>query len=62
MAEETSAAQANQIASLTALGSYESAESFAENVRRVTADDVQRVAERYLGAGRTIVVVQPAAG
>jgi predicted Zn-dependent peptidase len=61
MAEETSGAQANQIASLTALGSYESAESFAANVRRVTAADVQRVAERYLGAGRTVIVVQPPA-
>lgn len=59
MAEETSSAQANQIASLTALGSYESAESFAEQVRQVTADDVQRVASRYLGAGHAIVVVQP---
>ncbi|MFN8532002.1 MAG: pitrilysin family protein [Dehalococcoidia bacterium] len=59
MAEDTSGAQASQIASLTALGSYESAEEFQANVRRVTAADVQRVAARYLGAGRAIVVVQP---
>lgn len=60
MAEETSGAQANQLATLTALDCYESAEAFAEQVRRVTADDVLRVARRYLDAGRALVIVRPA--
>lgn len=59
MAEETSASQAGQIAALTALGSYESAEQFQEAIRRVTADDIQRAAARYFGAGQVRILVRP---
>ncbi|MCL6648843.1 MAG: insulinase family protein [Chloroflexi bacterium] len=60
MAEETSSAQANQLATLTALGCYETTEAFAQRLRQVSSEEVLRVARRYLTGGRVVVVVRPA--
>jgi predicted Zn-dependent peptidase len=60
LADETSSAEAQRIASLSALGLYETVEQFQAGVRAVTIEDVQRVARRYLSGGHYIVVIQPA--
>ncbi|MCS7001315.1 MAG: insulinase family protein [Dehalococcoidia bacterium] len=59
MSEETSSAHAGQIASLTALGAYESPADFTAALRRVTAADVLAAARRVFTTGHWIVTVLP---
>jgi predicted Zn-dependent peptidase len=59
MSEETSSAQANQLAALHALGGFETVSQFRAAVSAVTAADVQRVAEFYLNSGSYNVIVRP---
>jgi predicted Zn-dependent peptidase len=46
------------VAELAGVG-YEFFDIYAANVRKVTPADVQRVARRYLGVLRTVVVQPP---
>lgn len=59
MSEETSSAQANQLAALHALGGFETVSEFRAAVSAVTAADVQRVASTYLGHGAFDVIIRP---
>jgi zinc protease len=60
MDRRTNARQAWYLAAYEAAGvGYEFLDRYAADVRSVTADDVQRVARRYLGTVRTVVVRPP---
>jgi len=58
LGSERGAAQATQLASQTALGVYQTEEHAAARILAVTADDVQRVARRYLDPDLFSVLVQ----
>jgi predicted Zn-dependent peptidase len=60
MDRRTNARQAWYLASFEEAGiGYEFLDRYVKEVRRVTAADVQRVAQRYLAASRTVVVEPP---
>jgi zinc protease len=54
---ETMEGQANHLAEWEALGNWEFAEGYKAKFMSATADDVRRVASRYLAAGRAGVVL-----
>ena len=61
MDRRTNARQAWYLASFEVAGvGYEFLDRYVKDVRRVTAADVQRVAQQYLGVLRTVVVEPPA--
>ena len=61
MDRRTNARQAWYLAAFEMVGvGNEFLDLYKENVGKVTAADVQRVAQRYLGTVRTVVVKPPA--